>query len=388
MPETDKTIFISYRRSVTKYLALSLYEKLHALGYDVFLDRYSIGAGRFEDIILKQIESRYHFIVLLTHGTLDRCTEPGDWLRREIETAIEKGCNVIPVLVDCFTFEDAYKHLTGGLSALPNYNGVPLYIDYIDAGIERLCAGYLNTVPQREDAPPPPPQPILPAAPMPAPEPQPETKRSRKGEKDAATILSDLILQSVSESRSAPRGKPEEEGAPGAEARAGDAPSLDEFSLDDVELSLHELMPEDGDAEAAPAPELLAAEQALIRGMGRRSFGDMDGAMIDYNQAVALNPARADIYINRAELHFAQGDFQQALDDFQAAQQIDPANPTSTGGIAITQHALGDAVAARQLWQSLLDQDANYQNPTWVQMAFQWDTPLIDEVQKVIGSIG
>jgi len=53
-------------------------------GYDVFMDVESIDSGQFETIILDQIAARAHFLVILTHGTLERCQEPNDWLRREI----------------------------------------------------------------------------------------------------------------------------------------------------------------------------------------------------------------------------------------------------------------------------------------------------------------
>ena len=55
----------------------------------MFFNYKGIGGGDFEQIILTNIKSRAHFLVLLTPSALQRCTEPGDWLRREIEAALE-----------------------------------------------------------------------------------------------------------------------------------------------------------------------------------------------------------------------------------------------------------------------------------------------------------
>ena len=102
----QKTVFISYRRSVAPYIARAIFLSLRSSGYDVFMDIESIGPGEFESIILGQIEARAHFLSILTPGTLERCCEPGDWLRREIEHALKTGRNVIPMLVNNFRFED------------------------------------------------------------------------------------------------------------------------------------------------------------------------------------------------------------------------------------------------------------------------------------------
>ena len=63
-------------------------------------------AGSSTPIILAQIAARTHFLVILTHGTLEGCQEPDDWLRREIERAMELGRNVIPILVNDFRFDE------------------------------------------------------------------------------------------------------------------------------------------------------------------------------------------------------------------------------------------------------------------------------------------
>jgi len=88
MQKIEKTVFISYRRTNVSW-ALAIYQYLTHQGYDVFFDYKSIASGDFEQIILANIKSRAHFLVILTPSALERCSEPNDWLRREIECALE-----------------------------------------------------------------------------------------------------------------------------------------------------------------------------------------------------------------------------------------------------------------------------------------------------------
>ena len=90
MSRIEKTVFISYRRTNAPW-ALAVYQDLTYHGYDAFFDCLGIVSGDFESIILENIRARAHFLVLLTPSALERCTDPGDWLRREIETR-----NIVP----------------------------------------------------------------------------------------------------------------------------------------------------------------------------------------------------------------------------------------------------------------------------------------------------
>ncbi len=93
-----KTVFISYRRDSTgKLFARLLAEGLTRLGYDVFLDVDSVEPGKWADQILIQVPLRSHFLLLLTPGALDRCTDESDWVRREFELAVKSGRNIVPI---------------------------------------------------------------------------------------------------------------------------------------------------------------------------------------------------------------------------------------------------------------------------------------------------
>jgi hypothetical protein len=98
MSLVEKTVFISYRRTNAPW-ALAIYQDLTHNGYDVFFDYLGIASGDFESIILENIRARAHFLILLTPSALERCGEPGDWLRREIETALEARRNIVPLML-------------------------------------------------------------------------------------------------------------------------------------------------------------------------------------------------------------------------------------------------------------------------------------------------
>ena len=138
------SVFISYRRTTSKYAALLVFKDLTQNGYDVFLDYESIDSGEFEEQILNQIAIRKHFIAILSPGCLDRCLQPGDWLRKEIEYAIEKQRNVVPLLFDNFDFKNAQPNLTGKLAALADYNGLSVPDGYFDEAMVKLRERFLQ----------------------------------------------------------------------------------------------------------------------------------------------------------------------------------------------------------------------------------------------------
>jgi hypothetical protein len=93
-----KTVFISYRRDpIGKAFARMLQQALKLQGYDVFLDVDNLDAGKWAEQILTQVPKRSHFLLLLTPGALDRCEDENDWVRREFESAVEHGCNIVPI---------------------------------------------------------------------------------------------------------------------------------------------------------------------------------------------------------------------------------------------------------------------------------------------------
>jgi formylglycine-generating enzyme required for sulfatase activity len=145
MARPEKTVFISYRRKDISW-ALAVYHYLTKHDFDVFFDYKSIPSGDFEQIIVGNIKARAHFLVILTPTALDRTSDPGDWLRREIENAISERRNIIPLFFDGFNFgaPSVSKKLTGKLGRLKRYNGLEVPAGYFDEAMERLRGRYLN----------------------------------------------------------------------------------------------------------------------------------------------------------------------------------------------------------------------------------------------------
>ncbi len=156
MARIEKTVFISYRRTDV-YTALAVYENLKNQGYDVFFDYRSISSGDFEQIITSNIRARAHFILILTPTALDRCNEPGDWLRREIELAIDEKRNIVPLFFKGFRFGGSSKSgmskwmrlrkpevLTGKLGNIRRYNGLNVHEDYFEEAMQRVRTEFLN----------------------------------------------------------------------------------------------------------------------------------------------------------------------------------------------------------------------------------------------------
>ncbi len=141
----EKTVFISYRRT-NVYNALAVYQDLTQNGFDVFFDYESIRSGDFENLIFDNIRARAHFLVVLSPSALERCREPNDLMRREIETALDEKRNIVPLIMEGFDFDSpvVVKVLTGKLALLRRKNGLRVIPDYFSEAMDRLRKEYLR----------------------------------------------------------------------------------------------------------------------------------------------------------------------------------------------------------------------------------------------------
>ena len=141
----EKTVFISYRRTNLPW-ALAVFLELTQHGFDVFFDYSGIANGAFERVILENINARAHFLVLLTPSALERCSEPNDWLRREIEAALDSRRNIVPLMLEGFDFGTpaVARQLTGKLTSLSEYQGVNIPLDYFFEGMTKVRERALN----------------------------------------------------------------------------------------------------------------------------------------------------------------------------------------------------------------------------------------------------
>lgn len=98
----DYAVFISYRRVGGAQYARILKAELEKRGYAgrVFLDFDELKDGVFDERIKKAIRTAPIFIFIMSPGALDRCSDPNDWVRREIELAFKCERHIIPVNFD------------------------------------------------------------------------------------------------------------------------------------------------------------------------------------------------------------------------------------------------------------------------------------------------
>jgi len=128
-------IFISYRRDGGEMTARIIRDRLTELGYSIFFDVETLRNGDFNTALYEQIDNCKDFLLILSPNALDRCTNEGDWVRREVEYALMKGKNIVPVMLRGFSFPDT---LPPSLQALPYKNGIEANSQFFDAFIEKL----------------------------------------------------------------------------------------------------------------------------------------------------------------------------------------------------------------------------------------------------------
>ena len=132
-----KAAFISYRRELGSQYARIVQAKMADRGSSCFLDVDDLGPVQFDARLLKEIEQAPNFILILTPGSLDRCSNDDDWLRKEIVHAIKHQKNILPLLVDGFRFPD-YDSLPEDMQRIVLHNGVDYSHTYIEATFDKL----------------------------------------------------------------------------------------------------------------------------------------------------------------------------------------------------------------------------------------------------------
>ena len=98
--------FISYRRKGGKEYAERLYDYLLDKNFSPFYDITGMEAGRFDEQIRLRLINAKNYILILSKGALDRVCEPEDWVRKEIQLAIENNLNIIVLQETGFVYPD------------------------------------------------------------------------------------------------------------------------------------------------------------------------------------------------------------------------------------------------------------------------------------------
>ena len=132
-------IFISYRRVDGRDVARTVQLALKAKGYEnIFFDYDSLRDGLFNEQIIDAINMCKDFILILSPESMKRCCNEGDWVARELDTAIKAGCKFIPLNING-SFQEFPADFPRSLSVVKYIEQTKLMTDeYFDASIEML----------------------------------------------------------------------------------------------------------------------------------------------------------------------------------------------------------------------------------------------------------
>ncbi len=393
MTDAAKTVFISYRRSTSSFIARAVFMDLRANGYDVFLDVETIDSGAFDKIILNQIAARTHFVLVLTPGALERCAEPNDWLRREIEEAMRLERNIVPLLVNEFTFEGNEQYLTGALSALPRYNAVKLFHEYFDEALERLRKRYLKA-----------PEQTVEIVPTPTSDEAVVERKIEEVAKQATPTQQQLDAENYLWRGHGRKSGDVDNRINDYTEAIGLNPQFAEAykSRGNMYVRKNELEKALADYDTAVKLNPRYAEAYSNRGSVRSELGDEEGALSDFADAVYFMPPNAEEYDeglryarkqyavalhNHGLAFFLAGRYNEALAEFKKANEVMPTFNLVLAGLAVTHHALGQTWEAKRLWQYLVHYDKRYADAAVMAEVWSWSPEMVDAARKLIARL-
>lgn len=129
-------VFISYRREQFGIAAL-IQAELEKKNLNVFVDVDDLRQGRYDEALRTNIANTPNFLVILSPGCTDDCSDEKDWFRREIALAVETGKNIIPILMPGFEFPSP-EALPADIRNLPHYESLPFVPKYSKAVISEI----------------------------------------------------------------------------------------------------------------------------------------------------------------------------------------------------------------------------------------------------------
>lgn len=139
---TENDVFISYRRDGGGTVARLLYEVFKAKGIRCFMDAETLGEGNFGQSITQHLENAENFVFIVSPGVFDRCSDPNDWVRKEIEGALQKDIKIIPVFVNGVTGFPPV--LPEAIATIAGINAFTLSHEHFDAELDKMI-GCLTT---------------------------------------------------------------------------------------------------------------------------------------------------------------------------------------------------------------------------------------------------
>ena len=148
MGEKKYDVFISYRRDGGSETAKHLSDLLVRDGYSVCFDIDTLREGRFDTALLRKVDECTDFILVVDKRCFNRtvdgsCKPEDDWLRMELACALQRGKNVLPVLLAGAVFPG---NLPDDIKEVKWHHGPTYSQEYFDQFYEKL-KGYLHSKP-------------------------------------------------------------------------------------------------------------------------------------------------------------------------------------------------------------------------------------------------
>ena len=283
----SNAIFISYRRSASWSIAQLIHSNMVSNNIDAFLDTDNLASGKFLQNIFEEIAARPYFLPILTPGTLDRCIENGDVLRKEFDEAIRLKRVIVPLYTAEFKWDDLKKFVPDIADEIQGFNAIELPKRFFSHALMELRQRYL--LPIDID-----------------PRLTPADTSASKEKPDGVTVTQKVLEKQLTAEEYFARGQKK-----------------------------HALFKFDGAIADYNEALRLKPEFALAhykRGAAYSHVGYYDAAIVDFTKALELNPKLIDAYIERGHALHRKNNPIGAMSDFIEALRLDPKHTYHTRG--------------------------------------------------------
>ncbi|ODM98579.1 Sterile alpha and TIR motif-containing protein 1 [Orchesella cincta] len=139
------SVFISYRRSVSRHLAMLIKVLMMRENISAFIDVEDLGAGHWDEQLMEAIQESPNFVIVLSNGTLDRAIGDSnytDFLHKEIQAAVTLNKTIIPIF-------DEYAHPNADFSPeiqeMMTFQGVEWNHSMVNATMDRIISYLIDS---------------------------------------------------------------------------------------------------------------------------------------------------------------------------------------------------------------------------------------------------
>jgi hypothetical protein len=138
-------LFISYRRKSWPF-ARQLADRLSTqLDADIFIDFEDLDEADFTASLMRNLRESDAVLLIVSEHTFEaRIWNERDWLRREVREALRLR---LPIILACVDGLYPPKQLPPDIAEIANKEGVRFFVEYFEAGIERLVAFITRSTP-------------------------------------------------------------------------------------------------------------------------------------------------------------------------------------------------------------------------------------------------